>query len=48
MLDDGIPVISVSNRAVVASGLVTTLLDKVFFVFFVFTSGRASCFRSKN
>ena len=44
MLDDATPVISVSNRAVVASGLVTTVLDKVFLLFLVFTSDRASRF----
>lgn len=44
MLDDGIPVISVSNRAVVASGLVTTVLDKVFLLFLVFTSDRETRF----
>ena len=44
VLDDGIPVISLSNRAVVASGLVTTVLDKVFLLFLVFTSDRASRF----
>ena len=44
VLDDGIPVISVSNRAVVASGLVATVLDKVFLLFLVFTSDRASRF----
>ena len=41
MLDDGIPVISVSKRAVVESGLVTTVVDKVVLVFLVFTSDRA-------
>ena len=44
VLDDATPVISVSNRAVVASGLVTTVLDKVFLLFLVFTSDRASRF----
>ena len=44
MLDDGIPVISVSNRAVVESGPVTTVLDKVFLLFLVFTSDRETRF----
>ena len=50
MLDNGIPVISVSNRAVVASGLVTTVLYKVFFSFLCLpqTEHHVSAKRMKN